>query len=262
MWYVLQTMTGKEEELVCMIQKILRPDWYEDCFVAYYERIWRKQQQSIVHVERLFPGYVFIISKNPEELFLQLKQVPAMSKLMSDGEFTFLALEQEEETFFREMLKENHIVHLSYVKANGKGEALQIAGPLKLYKEQIVKFQFKKRYAIIRLTLLGEEKTVALGIFLEEDIQQEIAFGKIEAPLQMPDYYPVVEIPEENPLFVVGDHIKVISGAFENMPGVVWKVKKSSVEVGIHLFGQDMAVEMPIENICSIYAQTSYNVYY
>lgn len=249
MWYVLQTMTGKEEELTRMIRKILPFGAYEDCFVAYFERIWRKQQQSIVHVERLFPGYVFIISENPEELFLQLKQVPAMSKMMADGEFTFLALDQEEEAFFQEMLKKDHIVRLSYVKTNGKGKTLQIIGPLEKYRKQIERFQFKKRYVIIRLKLLGEEKTVALGIFLEEDIQQEIAIGKVEAPLQMPEYYPV-DFPEEKQPFAIGDHIKVISGALENMSGVIWKKKKNTVEIGIRLFGQDMSVEVPVENIC------------
>ena len=153
MWYVLQTMTGKEEELVRMIRKILPFGSYEDCFVAYFERIWRKQQQSVVHVERLFPGYVFIISENPNELFLQLKQVPAMSKMMADGEFTFLALEQEEEDFFQEMLKKDHIVHLSYVKTDGRGEPLRIVGPLEQYQRQIERFHFKKRYVIIRLKL-------------------------------------------------------------------------------------------------------------
>ena len=80
MWYVLQTLTGKEDELVRMIKKMVSPDLYTDCYIAYYERVWRKQQESIVHVERLFPGYVFIISENPDEIFLQLKKVPAMSK--------------------------------------------------------------------------------------------------------------------------------------------------------------------------------------
>ena len=69
MWYVLQTLTGKEDELVRMIKKMVSPDLYTDCFIAYYERVWRKQQESIVHVERLFPGYVFIISENPDEIF-------------------------------------------------------------------------------------------------------------------------------------------------------------------------------------------------
>ena len=68
MWYVLQTMTGKEEELIRMIKRILSPELYTDCFIAYYERVWRKQQHSIVHVERLFPGYAFIVSEQPEEV--------------------------------------------------------------------------------------------------------------------------------------------------------------------------------------------------
>ena len=37
MWYVLQTLTGKEEELVRMIKKIVPCELYSDCFVAYYE---------------------------------------------------------------------------------------------------------------------------------------------------------------------------------------------------------------------------------
>ena len=38
MWYVLQTTTGQEEKLVQMIQELVAPELYEDCFVAYYER--------------------------------------------------------------------------------------------------------------------------------------------------------------------------------------------------------------------------------
>ena len=73
MWYVLQTTTGQEEKLVQMIRELVAPELYEDCFVAYYERVWRKQQQSVVHVERLFPGYVFVVTQDPEELFLAKK---------------------------------------------------------------------------------------------------------------------------------------------------------------------------------------------
>ena len=89
MWYVLQTMTGREEELVHYIEEIVPKELYTDCFVAYYERVWRKQKESVVHVERLFPGYVFIVSDTPKELYLCLKKVPAMSKMIADGNFDF-----------------------------------------------------------------------------------------------------------------------------------------------------------------------------
>lgn len=189
MWYVLQTITGREEELVHYIEEIVPKELYTDCFVAYYERVWRKQQESVVHVERLFPGYVFIVSDTPKELYLCLKKVPAMSKMIADGNFDFLSIEEEEEAFFANMLKNQHIVRLSYVELDGKGRILRVCGPLKEYADSIVKAQYKKRYVIIRLKMMGSYKTVALGVILKEDIQQEIRYGKVETPLEMPEFY-------------------------------------------------------------------------
>lgn len=249
MWYVLQTMTGKEKEAAQMIKRIVPSNLYEDCFVAYYERVWRKQQQSIIHVERLFPGYVFIISDVANELFQQLKKVPAMVRLMSDGCFTFLALEQDEVDFFENMLGANHIIQLSYIEKDGKDNIRRVEGPLKNYVNQVTKIQYKKRYVILKLKLLGVDKTIALGIILKEDIRQEIVYGKVEMPLYVPAAYDPVE-PDEKEQLAVGDQIKVISGTLEHMTGVIWRVKKYTVEIGVRLFGQDMAMEIPKENIC------------
>lgn len=261
MWYVLQTMTGQEEELVHMIREVVPDHVYSDCFVAYYERVWRRQQQSIVHVERLFPGYVFIVSDNPNELYLELKRVPAMSKLVSAGKFEFLPIEKEEETFFHALLTEERIVRLSYVETDGKGHVFRISGPLKQFADQVVKFQFKKRYAVIRFHMLGTEKTGTLGIILREDVRQEIAYGKVEAPIAVPERYtaegaPVPRRKDSGSVSVsasaatefddlaVGDRVEVMSGMLESVVGVVWKVKKTTVEVGVRLFGQDMAMEV------------------
>lgn len=251
MWYVLQTLTGKEEELTRMVNKIIPHELYSDCFVAYYERIWRRQGQSIVHIERLFPGYVFIVSPRPIELFHALKKVSAMSKLISDGFFTFLALEKEEEEFLQDMLGDNRIVSLSYVKTDGRGNVDIVSEPLKHYISQVVRFQLKKRYVILKLRMLGKDKTIVLGIILNEDIRQEIIYGKVEIPLKIPTVYSVSK-PEEEEFFAVGDHVKVISGVLEHMTGVIQKIKRHTVEVCVRLFEQDMAMEIPKEDICKI----------
>ena len=209
MWYVLQTMTGREEELVHYIEEIVPKELYTDCFVAYYERVWRKQQESVVHVERLFPGYVFIVSDTPKELYLCLKKVPAMSKMIADGNFDFLPIEEEEEAFFANMLKNQHIVRLSYVELDGKGRILRVCGPLKEYADSIVKAQYKKRYVIIRLKMMGSYKTVALGVILKEDIQQEIRYGKVEVPLEMPEFYHAAQ-PEKDHGYAAGDHVMLL----------------------------------------------------
>lgn len=269
MWYVLQTITGQEEELVHMIKEVVPTHVYSDCFVAYYERVWRRQQQSIVHVERLFPGYVFIVSDNPNELYLELKRVPAMSKLISAGKFEFLPIEREEEAFFHALLTEERIVRLSYVETDGRGNIYRISGPLKQFADQVVKFQFKKRYAIIRFHMLGMEKTGILGIILREDVRQEIAYGKVEAPITVPEQYIAEGAPAPrnnkddasskgnassaitmafDDLFV-GDRVEVTSGMLESVIGVVWRVKKTTVEVGVRLFGQDMAMEVAKEDV-------------
>lgn len=253
MWYVLQTMTGREEALVEMVKKTVPPSLFEDCFIAYYERVWRKQQQSIVHIERLFPGYVFIVTDEPDKVFLELKHIPAMAKLLSDGDFGFVPIRAHEEAFLREMLQEDGIVRLSYVEKDRNGHVYRVSGPLHNYMGQVEKYQFKKRYAIIRFEMLGEEKTAALGIILKEDIEQELAYGKVEAPVSVPEHY-VTEMPEpeEESAFKVGDQVKVTSGSMDGMDGVVWRVGKGVVEIGVHLFGQDVSVEVPVDEVCKV----------
>ena len=50
LWYLLKTWEGKEKDLVDEIRRTVPPSVYDECFVIYQERIWRKQQRSVVHV--------------------------------------------------------------------------------------------------------------------------------------------------------------------------------------------------------------------
>ena len=52
---------------------------------------------------------------------------------------------------------------------------------------------------------------MALGVILKEDIQQEIRYGKVETPLEMPEFYHAAQ-PEKNHGYAAGDHVSVISG--------------------------------------------------
>ncbi len=249
MWYVMQTMTGQEEDLVQLVRKMIPGSLYEDCFVAYHERVWRKQGKSQVHVERLFPGYVFITTQDPKALYLELKKVPAMSKLIAAGRNEFLPLERDEELFFEAMLSAEHIVRLSYVETDGKGGVKHISGPLKAYADRVLRYQFKKRYALIHFPMLGMEKTIALGVILPEDVRQQAVYGKVEAPLTTPEFYTAGE-EKKLPLISIGDHIHVISGPFSGMTGVVFGIKKNTVEIGLRLFDQDMTVAVSAGDIC------------
>ena len=258
-WYVLQTRTGEEEKVTGLIRKIVPSHLYEECFVVYHEQLWRRQQENFVHVKRAFPGYVFITSREPEALFFCLKQVPAMSKMMADEEFFFLTVEREEAEFLKNIMNEDHVICLSYLSTDGKGNIRQISGPLKACASGIVRYRFGKRHVLVRLRILGEEKTVLLGIVLDEDIRRELRYGKVEAPIEVPEEYRIPQKPgtekisgksEERPVFFSGDSIVVTDGAFEGMSGMIYEVRNHKAKVGIHLFGQNMTIEIPMENLC------------
>ncbi|MCI9533384.1 MAG: hypothetical protein HFG53_01070 [Lachnospiraceae bacterium] len=191
LWYVLQTRTGEEEKLAGMIRALVPGNLYGECFVMYQEQLWRRQQQNFVHVKRVFPGYVFITSKEPEALFFCLKKVPAMAKLMADGDCCFLSVEKEEAAFLKKIMNPDHVIVLSYLLTDGKGNIRKVSGPLKNCVQQIVRCRYGKRHVLVRLNLLGEEKTILLGIILKEDVCEELRYGKVEAGIQVPEQYQV-----------------------------------------------------------------------
>ena len=197
-WYVIQTYTGREEQLVEMIRRIVPRGYYGECFVIYSEQLRHRQQENQIHVLRLFPGYVFISSNNIEQLFRWLKRVPAMSKIMTADDFAFTPLGDGEAEFLLGIMDADHVVRLSYVATDGRDHVTYLSGPLEQCREQIQSYRFRKRYAIVRLMLEGCEKDVKLGIILNDDIRRELAYGKVEALIGRPEKY-MIPIVEENP---------------------------------------------------------------
>lgn len=254
LWYVLQTKTGGEEKLVEMIRRMVSKDLYGECFVVYHEQLWRRQQQNFVHVKRAFPGYVFITSREPEALFFCLKKIPAMTKMMADEESFFLSLDPEEAAFLDQMMDEQHVIGLSYLETDGEGKIIQVSGPLSSCVSRIVRCRFGKRYAIVRLHLLGKEKEVLLGIILKEDICREIRYGKVEAPVNIPEKYERMNLEGTKkkghcPEYSVGDVVQVADGTFCGMSGTVLCLHDRVMNIGIKFLGRMIEMEVSVESV-------------
>lgn len=86
MWYVIQVAAGKEEQILAMIKKYGVQKYLKECFSPRYEHRrkylgqWR-QEQAV-----LFPGYIFVISDQVEELYQSLKHIPELTKILGVGE--------------------------------------------------------------------------------------------------------------------------------------------------------------------------------
>lgn len=171
MWYVIQVMTGKEEETKYVMEKELDRQLYEKCFFIKRERVWRREGQCIVHLETMFPGYLFVITDFPKELYRELKRVPKFTKLLRAENEVFLGVNEEEELFLRKLLDgdEENVVRLSKVEVDEEKNIVKAEGPLRYYMDKIIKKKLRLRYVMIEMRLLEKNRQILIGIRCKED---------------------------------------------------------------------------------------------
>lgn len=174
MWYVIQTMTGKEEELTEVLDKMLPQTICEKSFLIKRETCWRLKGEHKIQKEILFPGYVFVKTQTPETLYYQLKKVPKLSKLLSDGEEEFLPVREDEQEFLESLItieqaeeKEEYIVKRSEIETDEEGNIVWAGAPLSQYLGNVVRKRIRKRYVVIEKELFGKKRTVLLSIRLK-----------------------------------------------------------------------------------------------
>lgn len=173
MWYVIQVAGGREEETAGLIRTQISLDVMEESFIPRKERIkkFRGRWQQVEEI--LFPGYVFAVTDCPEELFLELKRVTRLTKLLQDGEAFFIPLSREEEEMIRGIGDNYHVTRVSKVRVESKGQEEKkvtiLAGPLKNQEGRIIKYDLHKREVVVRIPFMGREVDLRLGAeFLRE----------------------------------------------------------------------------------------------
>lgn len=171
MWYAIQTITGNEEKAIAEIEKVIERRVCERCFLLKREAVWRIQGSCRVHIENLFPGYIFVRTQRPEEFYRQLKTVPQYTKILGKEDDGFYAVSKEEEIFLKKLLNKDseNTVRLSAAKVDGDGNIVECEGPLRHYLGYVVKKRIRLRYVVIRVHLFGREREIMLGIRLDGD---------------------------------------------------------------------------------------------
>ena len=112
-------------------------------------------------------------------LFLPfLEKIPAAAQMMDGGIFTIFPMTGEDGQFLEKISGNEHVVRLSYVQKDEEGNICKLSEPLKVFQGQVERFQLKKRYAMVRHRLWGEERTFVLGIVLNEDGGEKFRYNK------------------------------------------------------------------------------------
>ena len=281
MWYVIQTISGQEHEVCLWINTYVDKNYYTRCFVPLYEDVWRKEGVGHISIKKMFSGYIFLETDTPEKVHDALKEMPKLTVLLSVKENTgrvFLPIHKDEESFFDNILSDG-IMRVSYVHVSKSGKLDVIIGPLRAYEEQILRVDIPHRRAIVVIPMLGEERSLKFGLWLDKDpkidwIEEEKAkladtskgssMNQERRPDNIWDWKEWKKINEEkrNRItdedifgYKVGDYVINTTGIYGDIPLQITEIRsdKNTVTVNVELFGRITGIEMEMDKIMKIW---------
>ena len=158
MWYVIQTSTGREEKIKQECEQRISKDVLSHCVLPLYEEKIKYKGQWHIQKKKLFPGYLFLISENLDELHEQLKRVEAMTKLLGAGD-DIIALTQNE---------------IDFLLRFAGDEVVILSGPLKGMESTIQRIDRHKRKAWLNLEMFGRQQLVEVGVEIVKKVACEM----------------------------------------------------------------------------------------
>lgn len=163
-WYVIHTMSGKEEVLMKYVDIFVDRSYVSECFVPKRERKKKVNQQWKVITEKIFKGYVFIVTSCSEKVFFALKNVPMLSKILCDGEFTFIPLKDNEINFVNRIGsgRPDHTAKISTVEFGEGDDVLYMQGDVVAFEGMIKKFDKHRRRAVVETEMFGQKTEIWL----------------------------------------------------------------------------------------------------
>lgn len=167
MIYAIQVLSREETHVVRLALKLLDSHILNRCYLPYREMLKKYGAKWHKVREILFPGYVFIETDDPLELYLQLKRVPKLTKMLydyDDQHTFFIDLLEEDIRFMQHVITPEGYLGLSTIKVISPQEFEILEGPLLELTDQILKINLHQRYANVRMKFLGKEADVHFGI--------------------------------------------------------------------------------------------------
>ncbi len=162
MWYVMQVRTGREGETISMIRQYVADSSLGECFLPRYEQ--KKKYAGAWHIVQalLFPGYVFVETKEIEKFYMELKHVPELTKLLGTGE-KWTSVIDEDLRVLERLLNEDRLVAMSTGYIEGDRVTI-VDGPLEGLETVIRKIDRHKRTALVEMHMFGRVQEVAVGL--------------------------------------------------------------------------------------------------
>ena len=178
MWYVMQVVSGQENRTVILVESMVSEGILESCFIP--TRRLRKKFQGAWHeaTEKLFPGYVFLITEQPLLLYKELKRIPRLTRMLGQSEEYFVPLPEADVRMMEKLQdgtgKNNELeAEISKVAVEEGKQIKILSGPLKNLEGQIKKVNLHKRTAAVEVEFMGSKTVIYLGIEMVGETEQD-----------------------------------------------------------------------------------------
>lgn len=165
MWYVVQVMSGHEHKIAELCKNQLMTE-KEEIFVPMYERKKKIKGNWELKQAVLFPGYIFFCTDNIETIFLQLKDVKELTKILRTGE-DFTPLHETETAFLKQFGRKEHIVEMSVGYIEGD-KVIITSGPMMNWDGSVKKIDRHKKIAVLEIEFFGRITDVTVGLEIVE----------------------------------------------------------------------------------------------
>jgi len=170
MWYVIQVMTGKEEEIAGQLkEKGIR------ALVPKENRMIRSGGTWVKREYILFTGYVFLSMDYTAEHYYSVRNIPGVIRFLGDSKNPSCLSYLEAEWIMLLSGKDNTPIEPTVVKVLEDGTLKTVKGVLEKFENRLIKCDKRSRRAVFEITICGEKKEVQLSIVLEnEEEKQEV----------------------------------------------------------------------------------------
>lgn len=164
MWCVFATGAGREELIQQMCKRHLNNKVYSRCMFPLYEQMEHYRGAWHTGQEKLFPGYLFLNTKDPDELVSQLKK----EKIMAQNDKLFVLTPEDVQCLL--FFGRTGVFPMSQgIIVNGR--LIILSGPLVGEEDKIIKVDRHKRRAWLQIKLFGKPYTVVVGLEISQKIE-------------------------------------------------------------------------------------------
>lgn len=162
MWYAIQVTTGEESATVMYCRKLIDGDILEDIFYPETEVMKRYEGKWHKHIKPMFPGYIFIVTKDVVRLYEALKSIPKLSKILGTGR-TPVALSDDETGLIQKITNKDHVAEISVGFIEGDKLIIE-SGPMQGMEGFVKKIDRHKRRALLVVEMFGRKVEMMLGL--------------------------------------------------------------------------------------------------